>query len=52
MVLCVSPVDKHHVRRISVGSEATLALGEVFLSDGWHEPVVQDHGKYIASDGE
>ena len=43
--------DKHHIYRASVGSEATLALGKDFFSDGWNEPVEQDPGKYFASDG-
>ena len=45
-------MDKHHVSRVSVGSEVTLALGEVFFSDGWLERVEQDPGKYFVSDGE
>ena len=43
--------DEHHVRRASVGSKATLTLGEVFLGNGWNKPVEQDPGKYFASDG-
>ena len=39
--------DDHHVRRASVGSEATLALGDVFFGDGWYKPVKQDPGKYV-----
>lgn len=44
--------DKHYVCRASIGSEATLALGDIFFGDGWYEPVKQDPGKYFASDGE
>ena len=43
--------EEHHVHRASVGSEAALALGEVFFGNGWNEPVEQDPGKYFASDG-
>ena len=44
--------DEHHVHCVSVGSEVTLALREVFFSDGVYEPIEQDSGKYFASDGE
>ncbi|PFX17105.1 hypothetical protein AWC38_SpisGene18592 [Stylophora pistillata] len=37
--------DEHHVRRASVGSEATLALGDVFFGNGWYKPVKQHPGK-------
>ncbi|PFX15081.1 hypothetical protein AWC38_SpisGene20716 [Stylophora pistillata] len=30
--------DKYHDLRASIGSEATLALGDIFFGDGWHEP--------------
>ena len=46
--------DEHYVCCASVGSEATLALGEVFFGDGWCELVEQDHdpGEYFATDGQ
>ena len=43
--------DEHHVHRASVSSEAALALGKDFFSNGWNEPVEQDPGKHFASDG-
>ena len=43
--------DEHHIHRVSAGSEAALALGKDFFSNGWNEPVEQDPGKYFASDG-
>ena len=44
--------DEHHVCRASVGSETTLALGEVMFGDGWYDTVEQDSGKHFANDGE
>ena len=44
--------DEFHVCHAYVGSEPTLALGQVFFGDDWYEPVEQDSGKYFASDGE
>ena len=41
---------KLHAHRASVGSKAKQALGEVFFSDGRHEPVEQKPGKYFARD--
>ena len=43
---------EHHVYRASVDSEGTLALREVFISDGWNEPVEQAFGKYFIRSGE
>ena len=44
--------DEHHVCHASIGSEATLALGEVFSDDRWYEPVEHESGEYFASDEE
>ena len=43
---------EHHVCRAYADFAATLALGDVFVGDGWYEPAEKDPGKYITSDGE
>ena len=44
-------MDEHHDRLASVGSVATLSLGEAFFGNGLNESVEQYCGKYFASDG-
>ena len=48
----VLTVDENHHRLDYVGSEATLALVDSFISNGWQEQVEQDSRKYFLSDGD
>ena len=43
--------DEHHVLRASVALKPHRLSVELYLGDGWYEPVEQDSGKYFASDG-
>ena len=40
--------EEHHICRASVGCVATLAIREVFLSNGWYESVEHSIGQYFA----